>query len=319
MFGGHFYFGQELAETRLMGTFYVPDFRQGSGVVNKLKDMYFRLLGMPFYQRRVEARMVFPALGNIEGKRILDIGCGDGIFDIEMARRGAQVEGLDVSDSALERARWRVKQLGLQSRINFTRGDATKLPYKDSSFDIVVSNCVLEHIAGDDLVLKESSRLLKPSGRVIITVPREFENWDRIPARFVKALLSSPNWFKRKACSGPVVEAKSFRNYVDLVLVPYYQVRVGYSEPEIAEKMEKAALSVTTVKGYFKVFGTWGIDILEGLAVFRVEKGGDFGYVAKYDWLYGLTFPFFYGLSYLDAILPRTAPSMGMLVVARKA
>lgn len=262
--------------------------------------------------------MVFPALGNIKGKRILDIGCGDGIFDIEMARRGALVEALDISNSALERAKWRAKQLGLEAKINFIRGDATRLPYGDAAFDMVISNCVLEHIAEDQAVLQECSRLLKPSGKLIITVPREFENWDRIPGRLVKALLASPRWLRRRVGSGPLIEADSFRSYVGLVLVPYYQVRIGYSESVITQKMDNASLKVTAIRGYFKAFGAWGIDMLEGLSVFRVEKGGHFGYVAKHDWLYGLAFPVFYGLSCLDTLLPRRAPSMGMLVVADK-
>ena len=301
-----------------MGAFYVPDFRYEQGLRGHLKDFYFHFLGMPFYQRRVEARMVFPSLTNIKGKRILDIGCGDGIFDIEMARRGARIEALDLSNSALERAIWRVKQLGLTGNINFIHGDATHLPYRDSTFDIVISNCVLEHIPDDQQVIKEASRVLKNPGKVIITVPREFDNWDRISVRLVKALLSTPGWLKKKVGSEPVKQATSFRNYVDLVLIPYDQVRIGYSEAEIEDKMNIAGLKTTIIKGYFKTFGTWGIDMIEGLSAFRVDKGGDFGYIAKHDWLYGLTFPVFYGLSCMDALLPRRAPSMGMLVIAEK-
>lgn len=301
-----------------MGTFYVPDFKYNKGIIGKLKDFYFKLLGMPFLQRRVDARMVFPVLGDIKNTNILDIGCGDGIFDLEMARRGARIEALDLSNSALERAQWRAKQLGLAQKINFLHGDATRLPYKDSSFDIVISNCVLEHIPGDQEVLKEVHRVLKTSGSLVITVPREYENWDSVPARLVKILLATPTWLKKGVCSEPVKEATSFRNYVDLVLIPYYQVRIGYSEAEIVEKMNIAGLKTTIIKGYFKMFGTWGIDMLEGLSVFRVDKGGDFGYIAKHDWLYGVTFPVFYGLSYMDSLLPRHAPSMAMLVVSRK-
>ncbi len=301
-----------------MGAFYVPDFRYEHSLKGHLKDFYFHLLGMPFYQRRVEARMVFPSLSKIIGKRILDIGCGDGIFDIEMAKRGAKMEALDLSNSALKRAIWRAKRLGLADNINFISGDATHLPYNDCTFDIVISNCVLEHIPGDQEVLNEVNRVLKKSGILVITVPREFENWDRVPARFAKALLGAPNWFKNRACSNPLKQAKSFRNYVDLVLIPYYQVRIGYSEAEILEKMSIAGLNTTLIKGYFKMFGTWGIDMIEGLSIFKVDKGGDFGYIAKHDWLYGITFPVFYGLSYMDALLPNRAPSMAMLVVAQK-
>ena len=272
---------------------------------------------MPFYQRRVEAMMVFPALGNVKGKRILDIGCGDGIFDLEMARKKAFVEALDMSNSALGRAQWRTRQMSLWKNINYIRGDATRLPYNNATFDIVLSNCVLEHIPGDTEVLQEISRVLKPGGKMVITVPREFANWDRIPCRLAKALLAIP-WLKRHIGSEAMRKATSFRQYVDLVIAPYDQVRIGYSEAEIQNIIEMAGLRLEAIKGYFKMFGTWGIDILESLSLFEVKKEGDFGYTAQHELLHGLAFPVFYALHYMDILLPRHAPSMGIAVTAIK-
>ena len=309
---------EKRVDTRTMPRLYVPDFKHREGLRQRLKDVYLRVLGLPFYQRRVEAHILFGCLGNIDGKRVLNIGCGDGIFDIEMARRGAKIEAIDLCRGALERARWRADQLGLALNINFVHGNATHLPYRDSTFDVVISNCVIEHIPADQQVLKEVSRLLKPAGKLVITVPREFENWDRIPARLAKLLISAPNWLKRKICSDPIIQATSFRGYVDLVLVPYKQVRVGYSEAEIEEKMGLAGLRLIGVKGYLKMYGAWGVDVLEGFSALKVVYGGDFGYMAKHDWLYGLLFPVLYLISFLDDTLGRKAPSMAMIVTTEK-
>ena len=96
----------------------------------------------------------------------LDVGCGDGHF--AAACLGRQLEaGIDPSpESAAEAARSGAYRLVLN-------GSAAQLPFPDGSFNSVVSNCVLEHIPPLDAALGEIGRVLRPGGKLVITVPSE--------------------------------------------------------------------------------------------------------------------------------------------------
>lgn len=62
---------------------YVPDYRDSRDLTSKLKDVYFRLFGIPFISRRIEARFLLSEFPKTNAEtRILDGGCGDGLFTI---------------------------------------------------------------------------------------------------------------------------------------------------------------------------------------------------------------------------------------------
>jgi SAM-dependent methyltransferase len=71
------------------------------------------------------------------GTKVLDVACGTGNFCISAARRGAIATGIDIAPNLLEQARTRAEGEGL--KIQFDEGDAEQLPYKNASFDLVVS------------------------------------------------------------------------------------------------------------------------------------------------------------------------------------
>jgi SAM-dependent methyltransferase len=104
------------------------------------------------------------------GADVLDIGVGDGTFERLAAARGLNVHVLDPDPKAIERAR---TELGLGDRAKTGLGQA--LPWPDATFDAVVVSEVLEHL--DDATLRatlaETKRVLRPSGRLIGTVPAD--------------------------------------------------------------------------------------------------------------------------------------------------
>jgi SAM-dependent methyltransferase len=97
---------------------------------------------------------------------ILDIGCGDGLFARLLFKQPVDV-GVDLSISQLMKA----GESGAYERVE--TADATRLPFPDSSFQTVFSNCVLEHIPAVDLVCREAARVLRPGGRFVFTVPTD--------------------------------------------------------------------------------------------------------------------------------------------------
>lgn len=104
---------------------------------------------------------------------ILDLCCGHGRHSTELARRGhLHVEGFDRSRYLIQRARAKVKKLGL--KVKYREGDARKLPFPNDQFDFVTllgNSLGYFETAQDDLkIFKEIFRILKPKGKVIIDV-----------------------------------------------------------------------------------------------------------------------------------------------------
>jgi SAM-dependent methyltransferase len=95
----------------------------------------------------------------------LDVGCGDGRTEgVWLAQRVASFVGIDVSAQAVQSAR----DLGLDARLV---EDATRLPFEDGSFDLIVSFEVLEHLFAPQEAAREIRRVLRPGGALVVSVP----------------------------------------------------------------------------------------------------------------------------------------------------
>jgi ubiquinone/menaquinone biosynthesis C-methylase UbiE len=117
--------------------------------------------------RAIDCRHI--AAQPLDGK-ILDIGCGDGLFAEILFRgqKGRVSVGVDVNPQELRKAdRTEIYQ-------NLIQADSAKLSLPDNEFDTVLCNSVLEHIENVDSALTEICRVLKPSGKFIFTVPSEY-------------------------------------------------------------------------------------------------------------------------------------------------
>ncbi|HEY3325434.1 MAG TPA: methyltransferase domain-containing protein [Planctomycetota bacterium] len=116
-------------------------------------------------------RTVLRKLAAQRGDKILDVGCGCGhiLAQVECAERHA----LDLSKFMIGLAR---ERLGAKATV--VQGDAEKLPFADASFDRVIASSLLAHVLHPDAVVDELRRVVKPGGRVIISVCLE-ENVER--------------------------------------------------------------------------------------------------------------------------------------------
>ena len=132
----------------------------------RLKGLSTRLR-KDFNFRRVQETV--PALRWLKpksGERILDIGCGEGAYNYRIALRGAQIFGFDLDRRQLRRA----MALHKTPSTEFICADATMLPMHSGQFDTVMSLCVFEHLPDDRETLREISRVLRPDGRILLTL-----------------------------------------------------------------------------------------------------------------------------------------------------
>src|SRR5690606_37263911 len=83
---------------------------------------------------------------DLTGWSALDIGCNAGFYTFELARRGAEVLGIDVDDRYLNQARWASEQYGVSDRVRFRRMQVYELAKLDEQFDLVWFMGVLYHL-----------------------------------------------------------------------------------------------------------------------------------------------------------------------------
>ena len=100
----------------------------------------------------------------LDGRRVLDLGCGVGEYVRAFTRRGANALGCDIELPRLIEARARGASVVLAAA-----GEA--LPFRDAALDVVVLNEVIEHVTSDRQTLREVARVLAPGGTCVIFAP----------------------------------------------------------------------------------------------------------------------------------------------------
>ena len=109
------------------------------------------------------------ALDLHHGSRLLDAGCGSGQFAIAFATLGCTVTAQDLSPAMIDRARMHARDRGVE--IAFRTGDVTSLPDARHSYDAVHARVVMQFVPDPVRTLREFRRVLKPGGRLLVSVP----------------------------------------------------------------------------------------------------------------------------------------------------
>lgn len=207
----------------------------------------------PAFARR--AKIIFENL-ELKGKeKVLEIGCGRGFYlkTLKTVWPDLRVIGIDINQKYLDKARAFLGSLD----VKLTVGDATKLPFKNQTFDRIIASEVLEHIVDDERAISEIYRVLRPRGIAIITVPNKNYpfGWDpvnRVLERVFHWHIPSNIWWL----------AGIWADHVRL-----------YNEEELRDKMEKKRFKVEKVWHTTHYCLPFSHFLLYGIGKNLVEKG----------------------------------------------
>lgn len=220
-----------------------------------LERLYVRCLGVPINGLRIRLRHVLPATrGRYE--RILDAGCGPGVFTIELAKRHpeAEVVGIDIDEKAVKRATSIARKAGI-SNCRFELRDVTDLGFGEE-FDLVVSVDNLEHIEEDVAALRNLRDALKPGGTLVVHVP---------------------GYYRRRLLFGRRVNFH----------VPGH-VRPGYAAEELTAKLEKAGLQVLDHRHTYGMLETFTNNV--SYLITGADRRNKHAYALVFPFLLGLSY-----------------------------
>lgn len=152
------------------------DFLKYDSSLSFFEKIYIQIFGVPINGLRIRARRIFPLI-NEQYKKILDAGCGPGIFSFELAKKlpESKIVGIDIEEKLLQVNREILQKTNL-SNCSFEYQDIVKLSYINE-FDLILSVDNLEHIEDDDTALRNFHTALKVGGTIIIHVPGYFRRW----------------------------------------------------------------------------------------------------------------------------------------------
>lgn len=138
---------------------------QSDSVASRLFNRVFRQAVFARYE------IAMRESGDVAGKAILDIGCGSGIYSVELARRGARrVLGLDFSEPMLEIARRSAEDAGAAAAVEFRRGEFLAHDFGAETFDVSIAMGVFDYLEQAQPFLTKMARLTR--GKVIASFPK---------------------------------------------------------------------------------------------------------------------------------------------------
>ncbi|MDA8248578.1 MAG: class I SAM-dependent methyltransferase [Rhodospirillales bacterium] len=168
---------------------------------------------------RLEDALLRDMLGDVAGRAVLDLGCGDGKLAVHLAAAGAHMVGLDADPTMLRAAASRAAAAGVS--VQFATGRAEALPFMAGQFDLVVAGTVLCFVPDAEAAFREIARVLRPGGAVVIGELGRWSLWAL--RRRIRGWLGNRLWREahfrtggelRRLAAGAGLEVRALRGAV---------------------------------------------------------------------------------------------------------
>jgi len=242
------------------------------------------LLEARYRQKLVEEELVQPVATRIaslcpdlKGARVLEIGSGAGGLSVALALLGARVDGIEPEEAGVEASRARARRYP-HIQADFHQGCAERLPFKDATFDLVVSNMVLEHVHDLREAVREMYRVLKVGGKTYHEIPNYLfprEEHYRIfwPPLIPKELGKiyarvrgkNPSFLDHLTYTTPSLIFKTF------LQVGFRNLRNLYVEELKAKFQDPSMLTTGWVRGLWKVFKAFRVNNTVGFLILALR------------------------------------------------
>lgn len=148
--------------------------------ISPVDPLIWKRYSSPRPRRRMLTEFCLRELGNLNGRQLLDVGCGSGSRAVILAKLGAHVTGVDISPRSIELAKHRAEINSVAERVNFLCAPLETVQLVDNTFDIVWCEAILHHLIEDIAPISDLLRKwTKPNGIVIMSEPVNLVNWLR--------------------------------------------------------------------------------------------------------------------------------------------
>ena len=148
---------------------------------------------------------------NVSGKSVLDVGCGGGILSESLARKGAKVTGIDLSEGPLKVAQIRNKKVNLD--IDYKKISTNQLVDSGEKFDVIACLEMLEHVPDPSEIVSDCEKLLKKNGHIFFsTINRNLKSFvfAILGAEYILNILPQGTHDFKK-----LIKPSELRNYID--------------------------------------------------------------------------------------------------------
>jgi SAM-dependent methyltransferase len=163
----------------------------------------------------------------LDGREVLEVGCGAGVDLIRFARGGARVTGVDLADSAIRLASQNFRHQRLAARLLVADGE--HLPFADDRFDFVFAHGVVQYTANDRRLVQEVRRVLKPGGEAVFQVYNRV-SWLNALSKLMKVDLEHEE--------APVLRKYSQREFRDTI-DGFSEVRLVFERFPVISRLHK--------------------------------------------------------------------------------
>lgn len=231
----------------------ITDKQETRRAYNQLAGAYHsKRINEQDFNKLIDQPTTFSLVGDVRNKEVLDAGCGSGIYSKILAKNGAKVYGLDISEKMINLAADYCKDY----KIEFRQGSIDKIPYKNNKFDIIVASLVVHYLKKPEKAFKEFNRVLKKGGILVFSTSHPVcQALQGIKNKKGRNIISIIDYFKRGkfywSIHGSQAKIPSFKIGLEELTDLIYQngfIIEKIKEPYLKKEHEKL------LKGYRKQF-----------------------------------------------------------------